>query len=216
MAIGFTLTAGELVTRAMQTRRALALGRSPTAAEMEYGLERLNLILKPLARYEGTQWVAEEATATITAGNPNVTLSPRPGRVVSVGLALSATNERPLAEWEAGQYDVLPNKASVGDPVAYVVRETPSGVTLRVWPTPGANRTLKYRYIRVPEDVEQESPLDVPQDWLGDIETILADDMSAFANGNPDLPMKAAVARRLMEDRARPRSYFMEPWGACA
>lgn len=216
MAIDFTMTAGELVTRAMQTRRCLALGRTPTATEMTYGLERLNLILKPLARYEGTQWATDEGTATITAGDADVALTPRPGRVVSVGLVLSASNERPLTEWEGGEYDVLPNKASVGDPVAYTVRETTAGVSLRFWPVPGANRTINYRYIRVPDDVAQASPVDVPQDWLADIETVLADDLAAFANGNPDLPTKAAIARRMMEDRARPSSYFMEPWGACA
>jgi hypothetical protein len=216
MAIDFTMTAGDLVTRAMQTRRCLALGRTPSSTEMTYGLERLNLLLKPLARYEGTQWVTDEDTATITAGDPDVELDPRPGRVVSVGLSLSATNERPLVEWEAGQFDALPNKISVGDPVAYVVREAAAGVTLRVWPVPSVNRTLKYRYIRVPEDVERTEALDVPQDWLADIELVLADDLSAFANGNPDLPAKAAFARRMMQDRARPRSYFLEPWGQCA
>lgn len=216
MTITFTLTAGELVKRAMQTRRCLALGREPTAAEMAYGLERLNIILKPLARYEGTQWAPEEATATVTAGDPDVTLSPRPGRVVSVGLVVSATNERPLARWETGEYDVIPNKASVGDPVAYIVRETSAGIGLRVWPVPSADKTLNYRYIRVPDDVAQASALDVPQDWIGDIETVLADDLAAFANGNPDLPAKAAYARRMIEDRARPDSYFMEPEGYCA
>lgn len=216
MAIDFTMTAGELVARAMQTRRCLALGRQPNATEMAYGLERLNLILKPLARYEGTQWVPEEATATITAGDPDVALTPRPGKVVSVGLVLSATNERPLAEWQPGEYDVLPNKASVGDPVAYTVRETSAGVSLRFWPVPSADRTINYRYIAVPEDVAQASAVDVPQDWLADLEVVLADELSVFANGNPDLPVKAAIARRMMEDRARPDSYFLEPWGGCA
>lgn len=216
MATDFTMTAGELVTRAMQTRRCLALGRTPTATEMAYGLERLNHILKPLARYEGTQWATEEATATITAGDSDVLLTPRPGRVVSVGLVLSSTNERPLAEWLNGEYDVLPNKSSVGDPVAYTVREAADGTTLRVWPVPSQDRTLNYRFIRVPDDVAQASTLDVPQDWLGDIEVVLADDLSAFANNNPDLPVKAAIARRLMQDRARPASYFLEPWGGCA
>lgn len=210
MTITATLTAGELVARAMQRRRCLALGRTPTAAELEYGLERLNLLLKPLARYEGTQWAVEDTTATITAGNGTVTLATRPGRIVSVGLALSATNERPLAEWEMGDYDVLPNKAAVGDPVAYVVRELVATTTLRVWPVPSVNRTLNIRYVRVPEDVTQAAAVDVPQDWLEDLETVLADSLDVFANGNPDLPGKAAHARRMMEDRARPDSYTFE------
>lgn len=211
MAITFTLTAGELVTRAMQNRRCLALGRDPTGAEMAYGLERLNLILKPLARYEGTQWAAEEATAEITAGDPDVELDPRPACVVSVGLVVSATYERTLAEWEIGQYDVLPNKAAVGDPVAYVVRETSAGVFLRFWPVPSSNKDVNYRYVRVPDDVAQASSVDVPQDWLQDLEWTLADELTAFANNNPDLPLRAEIARRRMEDRARPRSYFFEP-----
>jgi hypothetical protein len=210
MTITFTMTAGELVTRAMQRRRCLGLGRAPTAAEMAYGLERLNLLLKPLARYEGTQWAVEDTTATITAGNGTVTLATRPGRIVSIGLALSATNERPLAEWEMGQYDVLPNKAAVGDPVAYVVRELVAATTLRVWPVPSVNRTLNIRYVRVPEDVAQASAVDVPQDWLEDLETVLAWRMDAFANGNPELPALGERAERTMNDRARPASYFLE------
>lgn len=211
MTITFTLTAGELVTRAMQRRRCLALGRSPTAHEMAYGLERLNLILKPLARYEGTQWAVEDTTATITAGNGTVTLATRPGRIVSIGLALSSTNERPLAEWEMGQYDSLPNKIAVGDPTIFVVRELAAATTLRVWPVPSVNRTLNIRYVRVPDDVVQASSVDVPQDWLEDLETVLADSLDVFASGNPDLPARAAYARRMMEDRARPGSYFFEP-----
>jgi hypothetical protein len=210
LTITFSLTAGELVKRAMQRRRCLGLGREPKAPEMDYGLERLNLILKPLARYEGTQWAVEDTTAAITAGNGTVTLATRPGRIVSVGLALSATNERPLAEWEMGEYDVLPNKIAVGDPVAFVVRELVAATTLRVWPVPSVNRTLNIRYIRVPEDVTQAAAVDVPQDWLEDLETLLAWRLDAFANGNPELPALGERAERMMKDRARPASYTFE------
>jgi hypothetical protein len=210
MTITFTLSAGELVTRAMQRRRCLALGRTPNAAEMDYGLERLNMLLKPLARYEGTQWAVEDTTAAITAGNGTVTLAIRPGRIVSVGLALSATNERPLAEWEMGQYDVLPNKAAIGDPTVYIVRELVAATTLRVWPVPSVNRTLNIRYVRVPEDVAQAASVDVPQDWLEDLETVLAWRLDAFANNNPELSALGERAERTMKDRARPASYFFE------
>lgn len=211
MTISFTMTAAELVARAMQRRRCLALGRTPTGAEMAYGLERLNQLLKRLAADRSIPWAAEEATATITAGDPDVLLNPRPAEVVSVGLALSATNERTLAPWEIGQYDVLPNKESVGDPVAYVVREDTDGVTLRFWPVPSVNRTINYRFVRVPEDVEQASALDLPQAYIGPIETVLAWSLDVFANGNPDLPMEAARAERWLIDHARPDSYFVEP-----
>jgi hypothetical protein len=212
--ISFSMSAGELVARAMQKRRALALGRTPSAREMDYGLERLNHLLKQLAADGSIPWAVEEATATITAGDPDVLLDPEPAEVVSVGLALTATNERALAPWEVGQYDVLPNKASVGDPVSYVVRETADGVTLRFWPVPSVNRTINYRYVRIPEDVEQASPLDLPQRYIGPIEAVLAWKLDVFANGNPDLPIEAARAEAWLIDQARPDSYFMEP--ACA
>lgn len=214
MSITFTMSAGELVTRAMQRRRCLALGRTPNAAEMTYGLERLNQMLKQLAADGSFPWAVEEGTATITAGDPDVLLTPRPAQVISVGHVLSATNERALGMWEIGQYDVLPNKASVGNPTAYVVRETDDGVTLRFWPVPSTNQTINYRYVRVPDDVAQASAIDLPQRYIGPIETALAWRLDVFANGNPDLPGEAARAEAWLIDQGRPDSYFLEP--ACA
>lgn len=210
MAITFTMSAGDLVTRAMQNRRVLALGRSPTAAEMEYGLERLNQLLKSLAADNAIPWAAEETTATVTAGDPDVTLSPKPSSIVSVGLVVSATNERPLAPWEMGQYDVLPNKASVGNPTIYVVRELAGGTTLRVWPVPSTNQTLHIRYVRVPDDVVQADPVDLPQEWIEGIEYMLAIRLTAFANGNEDLPAAAAYHEMRLKDLSRPDSYSFE------
>jgi len=214
MTITFTMTAGELVTQAMNDRQVLAGGRTPTAWEMSYGLSKLNQLLKTLAADQVTPWAATEATATITGGDPDVTLSPRPAEVISVGLVVSATNERPLARWEIGQYDVLPNKAAVGDPVAYIVREVSAGIDLRVWPVPATNKTLNYRYVAVPEDVAQASAVDLPQRYIGDIQLMLAVRLTTFQNHNPDLPALAALAERRVYDAARPGSYFFEP--ACA
>lgn len=211
MTITFSMTAGELVARAMNKRRALALGRTPTARELTYGLERLNQLLKELGADGGVPWAAVEGTATITADDPDVALDPRPAEVVSVGLVVSATNERPLARWEIGQYDVLPNKATVGDPVAYIVRETADDIFLRFWPVPSTNKTVNYRYVAVPEDVAAASAIDLPQRYIGKIETALAWRLDAFANNNPDLPLQAAEAEIWLKDQARPDSYFLEP-----
>lgn len=211
MTITFSMTAGDLVTRAMQNRRVLALGRAPTAAEMEYGLERLNQLLKSLAADNAIPWAAEEGTATVTAGDADVTLATKPSRIISVGLVVSATKERPLAPWEIGQYDSLPNKATAGDPTIYVVRELAAATTLRVWPVPSSNKTLNYRYVRVPEDVVQTDPVDLPQEWIEGIEYMLAIRLTAFANGNEDLPAVAAYHEMRLKDLARPDSYFFEP-----
>lgn len=216
MTIDATLTAGDLVTRAMQARRVLALGRTPTAAEMAYGLERLNLLLKTLAGERVLSWTAEDASASITGGDSDVLLDPRPSEVVSVGLEVSATFERPLHRWESGQYDTLVNKALAGEPTIYTVRETVDGVTLRVWPVPATDRTLHYRYVRVPDDVAQSSAIDMPQREIEAIEAMLAIRLTAFANGNPDLAAMAATHERQLYDRSRPDAYYFEPGCSCA
>jgi hypothetical protein len=64
--------------------------------------------------------------------------------------------------------------------------------------------------------VVQASAVDVPQDWLEDIETVLAWRLDVFANGNPDLPALGERAERMMKDRARPSSYFFESECGCA
>lgn len=211
MTITFSMTAGELVTRAMQARRCLALGRNPTAAEMDYGLERLNQMLKALAAIGSIPWAAEEATATITANDPDVDLTPIPAEVVSVGLVVSASYERPLFRWEIGKYDSLINKVQSGEPTVYIVRETDAGIGLRVWPVPTTNKTLNYRYVRIPEDVTQASALDLPQRYIGPIENALAGRLTVFSNSNPDLAAYAEQSERWLLDQARPDSYFFEP-----
>ena len=214
MTISFTMTAGDLVTRAMQARRCLALGRTPTAAEGEYGLQRLDQLLKSLAEDKVIPWAVTDATGTILAATADLLLSPTPAEVVSVSLVVSATHHRPLYEWEIGEYDALVNKALVGQPTCYVVREEAAGVTLRFWPVPAANTGITYRYVRIPEDVETSTAIDLPQAWLEAIEVMLAVRLTAFANGNPDLPAMAAYHETRIRDLSRPATYQFEP--SCA
>lgn len=210
MTIAFTMTGLDLITAAMQARRVLALGRVPTAAESAYGIKTLNQMLKTMAGDGVGPWADEEATATITANVAEVALSPRPADVLSVHLAISSTNYRPLYRWEADQYAQLPNPTSSGSPTVYTLRQTISDTYLRVWPIPTSNMTVNYRYVRVLEDVAADAAIDVPQDWIGDIEAMLAIRLTAFANNNPDLPTLAAIAERRLYDKARPDSYTFE------
>lgn len=216
MTIAFTMTGLDLVTAAMQSRRVLALGRTPTAAESAYGIKTLNQMLKTLAGDGVGPWADEAGTATITANVAEVALSPRPADILSVSLALSATNNRPLYRWEPDQYAELPNPTSSGSPTIYTLRQTVSATYLRVWPVPTADTTINYRYVRVLEDVTADAAIDAPQDWLGDIEAMLAIRLTAFANNNPDLPTLAVIAERRIYDKARPDSYTFEADCYCA
>jgi hypothetical protein len=213
VAISFSMTAGDIVKRAMQARRCLALGRTPTAAESEYGLERLNQLLKTLA---GDGIGPEiETTATITANVAEVALSPRPADVLSVSLVVSSTNHRLLTYWESEAYKELPNKTQSGEPSMWTLRKTQTATYLRVWPVPTANRTIAYSYTRTLEDVAAATALDVPQEWLEAIEMMLAIRLTAFANNNPDLVGLAQMHERRLYDWSRPDSYTFEA-GCCA
>lgn len=210
MTITFSMTAGEIVKRAMQARRVLALGRSPTAQEQDYGLERLNQMLKTLAADSVGPWAEVETTATITANVAEAVLSPRPADVISASLVVSATNHRLLYRWEPERYKELPNKTASGEPTIYTLRRTTAATYMRVWPVPTANRTINYSYIRVIEDVAAATALDVPQDWTEAVEMMLAIRLTAFANNNPDLPGLAAMHERRLYDQSRPDSYSFE------
>lgn len=207
MSIAFTMTALDLVTDAMHERRCLALARTPTAAEGEYGLKALNLMLKTLAADGVGSWAEAETTATITANVAEVVLSPRPADVIDASLVVSATNNRPLYRWTSEEYNSLPNVATSGEPTIFTLRETVSATYMRVWPVPTANRTIAYRYTRVLDDVVQDAALDAPQSWLESIKFMLAMKLTAFAQNNPDLPGLAIYHERKLYDAARPRSY---------
>ena len=213
MTITFSMTGREIVTRAMRHRRVLAIRQQPTGAEFEYGIETLNLILKRLAAKGVSPWIDVDGTATITANDPTVVLSPRPIDVLEARLSVSATFNRPLTRWEQAEYATLPNPAQVGEPVLYSLRFTATDVTMRVWPVPNANRTIYYSYQRVIEDVDGNTALDLPQVWSDAIVKMLASELDVFG-GDPmhiaKLAGDAANAERELLDFDRPAAYTMD------
>lgn len=208
MSIVFSMTARDLVKRAMQARRVLALGRDPTATELEYGLERLDQMLKTLVADGVNPWTDMEESITFSAGESVKELDPRPGGVMAANLQLT-TYERPLTRWETGEYNDLPNKTQTGDPLIYTIHETPDAVSMIIWPVPTASKTINYRYVRVLEDVDASTVIDVPQAWLEGIEAMLAIRLSAFAMNNPDLPALAAMHETRLYDLSRPENYII-------
>jgi hypothetical protein len=210
MTITFSMTAAEVITMAMAETGALALGEAPTAAELADGITRLNLLLKSFAAEGITPWTDIDGQATITGGNASVVLSPRPIELSEARIVISSTNERPLSRWEQADYARLPNKAAVGTPTAYSLRFTSTSVTMRVWPVPSTNMTVKYGYARVIDDVAAGSDtLDVPQMWLKPLIMILAEDfIPATGAARADIVIaQAEKYRRMVNDWDRPASY---------
>jgi Tfp pilus assembly protein PilV len=211
--IDFAMTARDLVTRAMQDRKVIALGVTPKSKELDYGIQTLNLIFKSWAAKGLTLWADEDGAATVTAGSADVTLTPRPIDVHDVSLVLSATNERQLARWEKSEYSSLPNKASIGNPTIYTPVYTTTGMSIKVWPVPSADMMIAYSYARVIATVTQPSDyVDVPQMWTETVIKILAGKLDTFG-GDPqhvaNIKAEAAMLERQMFDHDRPASYFI-------
>lgn len=167
MAITSTLIASEVIAQAMTELGVLASGETPTGEETELGLRSLNFMLKSWQARGITSWRDQTGTATITANNPTVTLSPYAIDVTEVRVVQAPGFERPLQRWEPAQYLQVPNKATPGYPTAYTVTKTKDSIALEFWPVPQANTAFNYSYARVSEDVTQAADeIDVPQEWL--------------------------------------------------
>ena len=216
MSISFTMTAGEVVTKALNDLGVYSPGEDVSAEDMATGLEALNLMLKSWGGRGITCWTDIDGTATITGGNASVTLSPRPLFVTEARVVITATNERPLSEWGNADYARLPNKAAVGTPTIFSLRYTPSNVTMRVWPVPSSDMTVKYGFARVIEDVGGTTDaIDVPQEWLECVVKNLAVNLPSFGavRSNPEtygeIKERAMILLRDLEDLSRPESYSM-------
>lgn len=215
MSITFSMTARDMAQRAMQDRKVIGLGVDPKGKELDYCIQTLNLMLKSWAARGLTLWTDIDATATVTAGDPVVELTPRPIDVNDVTLLVNAGYERPMTRWEKGEYSTLPNKAQAGDPLIYTPVYTASGMSIRVWPVPTADKTLLYSYSRVIEDVTNpSSPVDVPQMWQEAVVKCLAARLDVFGDGgDPNHLAKimadAANLERQMFDHDRPASYLI-------
>jgi hypothetical protein len=137
--------------------------------------------------------------------------------VTEARVVISATNERPLSEWENADYARLPNKAAVGTPTIYSLRYTPAAATMRVWPVPSTTTTVKYGYARTIDDVTlTSSAVDVPQEWLETVVFCLAERLIG-SFGVDDVNPRAAArvtakANELylkLSDFSRPAYYSM-------
>lgn len=217
MSISFTMTTGEVVTKALNDLGVYSPGESPTADDMVTGIQALNLMLKTWGGDGITCWTDIDGTATITGTDPDVVLSPRPLSVTEARVVISSTNERPLSEWENAEYARLPNKSAVGVPTIYSLRFTPTAVTMRVWPVPSTDMTVKYGYARTIGDVSATTdPIDVPQEWLETVCMCLADRLAPIYGVDQTNPQTAArvnaVAAALyakLSDFSRPECYTM-------
>lgn len=212
------LLAQEIVTQAAYELGAYASGEVLSGEDMEDGIVRLNGMLKVWAG-EGNLFRETTTDLTVIAATGTVALPAGARDVSSVRHTVSATNKRQLAEWNRAEYFRLPNRTASGDPTAYYLAKSISGLTLYVWPVPSTNITLEVDYSRLPDVVTDPSEtLDLPEEWQEAIIAGLASRMAnMFGSTRTDagtvsrLDQRAAALYQRLLDRDRPDSYYFEP-----
>lgn len=214
----FTMTALDMVTNAMIELGLLSSGDSPSAAELEDGITRLNSMLKSLQLQGVDLWREDDRSITITANTTPTTLSVDIRDVFGARF-VSTSFERVLAKWERAEYLSLPVKAASGDPTIFYVSRQRDSLLLYCWPVPTVDSTLKIDCERIVDTVTGGADeIDAPQHayealWVG-----LAARLIPMYNssGQTIAPATAAFVtqraqqlQQLLMDDDRPESIFI-------
>jgi hypothetical protein len=218
----WTRTAGDIITDAMVELGVISLGMEPEASEYEGAVSRLNGYLQELD-VEGLMFREGSGTVTIPAGTGGVTLSDDIGEVSSARFVVSATQQRPLQEWNRSEYYMLPNRAQTAQqPMAYTIKKSTAGTELLLWPVPTGDVTLHLDYLRPTQVVTApDETVDIPQKWYNTVMMNLASRCaSMFGSARLDpqnvarIDARAGQLQQRMLDDDRPNSYRFEPYNA--
>ncbi|WP_299477000.1 hypothetical protein [uncultured Paracoccus sp.] len=168
-AITSTMTAGQVVTRALRICAVLGRGETAEAEDMQDGVVSLNLMLKSWQATGPNLWRETDGSVTLTNATATYTLSPRPIEVLSCRYRNASGTDMPMEQLTDDEYQEIPLKTSAGIPTTFYVNKQRDATTITVWPVLATvtTETLRYSYQRVIEDVTAQSQhIDVPQEAL--------------------------------------------------
>jgi hypothetical protein len=211
------LTAEEIITQAYYELGAYAAGETPSGTDIDDGVTRLNVMLKTMAG-EGAMYRDTTGTVTVTGGTSSVAAPDDCRDISSIRLVVSSTYHRLMTEWNRSEYYSIPNRTATGDPIAYYISKTPTGLTINVWPVPTADVTLELDYGKYVEIVSDPSDnIDIPEEWNECLILSLAVRCaSMFGTTRVDpatvqrLDARAGALYQRLLDRDRPNSYILE------
>jgi hypothetical protein len=199
-----TMNARAVIGAAMQDIGVLGRNQTVSGSDLTLGIRHLNWMLKEWQADGLNLW--REKTSDLVWPD-----------VLSVRYDNGST-ERALEPWSLGKYEMLPDKASAGNPTIYSVTRGLSATRMRLWPVPTADIDLIVTYARVAEDVTNANEtLDIPQEWLSTVVANLAARLvMPFKVEDQNLMVIREAARLYAQLRAhdRPATYTIEPEGA--
>lgn len=215
MTTALTLTGRDIVNKALQEIRVIALGEEPRDHEMAAGLQSLAGMIKSL-QAQGLLW--QDATGTVTLDPDQVSGTlPHDVRSITGARVVPASGAtRMIWPYTAADYRSLPNKSQSGVPVAYYLDRQRDAAVFYVWPVPTTTTNIEVDYVRALEISDDGiDPVDIPDDWSEAIWTNLALRLSGtFGAELPaELVSRAGSLMAAMMDDSRPDSYNLAGWG---
>jgi hypothetical protein len=237
----YTLTAGQLITRALQILgqlSSMSQGQGPSPDQVTRGMQALNIMLKGM-QADGIN-IGRQTQISLTVGagvgipalygaggpiNPPTTFGLVLGLEDARWLVSPAPNfyERPLGVFSYLDYMTLPNKqaSSTSGPSIICFDKQNTVSNFYIWPLSSTGGTLNMSVGRTIADVNALSdPLDFPIEWTEGLMYCLADRMmddGGVAAADPqtaDRIVKHSVAfyEKLL-NFDRPASIYIRPWG---
>lgn len=213
----YTWTVAELCLSAARELGAVGISDTLDSTEEAEMIKRLNSMLAKWSK-DANLWRQASGTVSISGGVGAGTLPAEVHDIRSARHVITATNKRPLVQWNRDQYFTLPDRAQVGDPTAYYFARGLAGVQLYIWPVPAAAVTIEIDYARPLYFAESNAQeLDIPFEWHEAALYGLASRSAGLFGTitiNPQAVQRCdAQARSSYErmlDADRPDSYFFE------
>jgi hypothetical protein len=233
MTTTFTLTAGQMITRAFRLLGQLTPPWTPTDDQMNEGIIALNLMLKSM-QADGINLYRQTQEALVipagqglpaTIGTPFQITPPIMGIEDARLVVQPSPNifERPLAVYSYGDYMNLPNKqqANTTGPSVICIDKQVGVTNIYIWPLASSGCTINATVARTVNDVSVSSdPVDAPPEWMEGLTYSLADRLmeeNGVAAADPStaerITQHAVAFYQKCLNFDRPTSVYVRPWG---
>jgi len=216
--INFSLTAGDIITRALRAINEVDKNATPTADQTAAGMEALNLMLKSWQVDGPNIWRYDDAELEPEPDCEVYTLTPRPYSIDTVRFKDTGDSETPMTRLTRQEYFEIPNKAAQGRPTSYYFENLRDSAKLYIWPVLSSvtTETIKYSHQNIVEDVDSTANnLDIRQEGLETVFYALSDRLADFYNvTGKDIDKITLRAESLVSDWMaddRDGSIFFEP-----
>lgn len=174
----FNSTRNEIIQRAFRICGALTYGESLTAEMQAQAVTALNHVVKSWQSEHIFLWSLVPTSITVSAATYAFSSDPAIIGIEQAYWRDSANNDQRVEIISFREYQDVPDKTDVGDPIqiAFVQYPTPS---LYIYPTPNGNKTLYLTLIRKLKDMETANGnADFPVHFINALTYALAGDLA--------------------------------------